>query len=284
MNPRKRLLLLLLIMAAMLAVVESITVGVLYRTALGEERARLVETAKSQARLIEAITRFDRIHSPSYPGGASEATLAQIRDAHAHYRGFGATGEFTLATRKDDQIVFLLRHRHYDLDAPKPVPWRSALAEPTRRALSGESGTIIGQDYRGQRVLAAYEPVAELNLGIVAKIDLSEVRAPFIQAAVLSGVVAAAAILLGAGLFLKTTEPVLRRLRETVAQLENTLREVKTLRGIIPICAYCKKIRNDRGYWDQVEVYVRDHSDADFSHGICPDCFQKNFPGIGTSS
>ena len=54
--------------------------------------------------------------------------------------------------------------------------------------------------------------------------------------------------------------------------------EVNTLRGIIPICSSCKKIRDDKGYWQQVEVYVRDRSEAEFSHSICPKCFEKLYP------
>jgi PAS domain S-box-containing protein len=60
-----------------------------------------------------------------------------------------------------------------------------------------------------------------------------------------------------------------------IAELKEALASVKTLRGLIPICASCKKIRDDQGYWSQVEVYVRDRSEAQFSHGICPDCRQK---------
>ncbi len=63
-----------------------------------------------------------------------------------------------------------------------------------------------------------------------------------------------------------------------VAELHKALDQIKTLRGIVPICANCKKIRNDRGYWEQVEVYVRNHSEADFSHSICPECMQKIYP------
>jgi HAMP domain-containing protein len=58
-------------------------------------------------------------------------------------------------------------------------------------------------------------------------------------------------------------------------ELKETLEKVKVLSGIIPICAWCKKIRNDSGYWDQLEHYVSEHSDADFSHGVCPECFEK---------
>ena len=51
--------------------------------------------------------------------------------------------------------------------------------------------------------------------------------------------------------------------------------EIKTLRGFLPICSYCKKIRNDRNYWEQLEIYIGEHSDASFTHGICPDCATK---------
>ncbi len=166
--------------------VSAIAIYLLYRTAFEEETVRLVETAKSQARLIEAIARFDRVYSTDYPEGSEKATLSQIIDAHREYQGFGDTGEFTLAKRKGDEIIFLLRHRHSEVEQPKPVPFDSKLAEPMRRALAGLSGTVIGPDYRGEMDLAAHEPVAELDLGIVANIDLDEVRAPFIRAGMIA--------------------------------------------------------------------------------------------------
>ncbi len=61
-------------------------------------------------------------------------------------------------------------------------------------------------------------------------------------------------------------------------ELQALLDNVKTLRGLLPICASCKKIRDDKGYWNQIESYIRDHSEADFSHSICPDCIKKFYP------
>jgi PAS domain S-box-containing protein len=65
-----------------------------------------------------------------------------------------------------------------------------------------------------------------------------------------------------------------------IAELQEALAKIKTLRGLIPICAACKKIRDDQGYWQQVEVYVRDHSEAEFSHGLCPDCARRLYPDV----
>jgi hypothetical protein len=265
-------------MAIVTIIVEFVTIGMLYRTALNEEQARLVETAKSQARLIEAIARFDALYSTDYPKGAREATLSQIADAHNYYKGFGKTGEFTLSKKEGDKIVFLLNHRHYDLQNPKPVPFESELAEPMRLALSGQSGTIVGLDYRGTKVLAAYEPVEELNLGIVAKIDLAEVRAPFIKAMLISGFIGIIAVAVGTMLFIYVTNPLLRKLSETIENLQGALDKVKLLSGFFPICSSCKKIRDDKGFWNQIESYIRDHSEAKFSHSICPEC-AKNLYG-----
>lgn len=69
-----------------------------------------------------------------------------------------------------------------------------------------------------------------------------------------------------------------REREKLVQELQDTLAHVKTLRGLLPICANCKKIRDDDGYWHQVEVYIHDHSEAEFSHGICPECKTKLYP------
>ena len=66
--------------------------------------------------------------------------------------------------------------------------------------------------------------------------------------------------------------------------IEHLKREVNTLRGIIPICSSCKNIRDDKGYWQQVEAYIRDRSEAKFSHSICPECFEKLYPELNGKS
>jgi len=64
------------------------------------------------------------------------------------------------------------------------------------------------------------------------------------------------------------------------AQLGEALQRVKTLSGFLPICASCKKVRDDAGYWTQVEAYLREHSEIEFSHGLCPDCIRKLYPDL----
>ncbi|MFA5181383.1 MAG: PAS domain S-box protein [Syntrophales bacterium] len=86
--------------------------------------------------------------------------------------------------------------------------------------------------------------------------------------------------------FIEVVEDITERKRvanvldEERRRLQQTLDEIRTLRGIVPICANCKNIRDDKGYWNQVEKYVSEHSEAEFSHGICPDCAKKLYPDI----
>ena len=65
---------------------------------------------------------------------------------------------------------------------------------------------------------------------------------------------------------------------QAVRRREKALEDVKVLRGFLPICASCKKIRDDQGYWNQIEHYIHEHSEADFSHSICPDCARRLYP------
>jgi len=74
-------------------------------------------------------------------------------------------------------------------------------------------------------------------------------------------------------------EEIARR-KELISELQSALGDLKTLSGLLPICSSCKKIRDDRGYWSQIEVYISEHSDAEFSHGICPDCIQDLYPEL----
>ncbi|HET6485775.1 MAG TPA: hypothetical protein VFH83_05120 [Spirochaetia bacterium] len=71
-----------------------------------------------------------------------------------------------------------------------------------------------------------------------------------------------------------------RQRDETIRELRQALSEVKTLRGLLPICSRCKRIRDDSGYWNRIETYIRDHTDARFTHGICPDCARELYPDV----
>jgi len=200
------------VLAGVALVVTLFSNGLLYDVAYKREAQRLVELAKSQAILINAVAKFDAEFSRGdHPQGAVGATFAQLETAHRQYPGFGETGEFTLGTLKDGNIIFLLSHRHFDFQEPIPIPLNSKLGEPMRRALRGESGVDVTLDYRGAMVLAAYEPLPELKAGIVAKIDLDEIRKPFIQAALIGLAGVLVVVVIGAMVFRRISIPLLER-------------------------------------------------------------------------
>ncbi len=229
MNERKRIILLIFIMVATAFIVAGITISMLYSAAFEEEQTRLTETAQSQAHLIEAVAQFDSVYSKDYPGGAAAATISQLIDAHTKYEHAGKTTEFTVGRLDGDQINFLFSHKHdADVESLKPVRFDSKLAEPMRLALSGRSGTVVGLDYRGEVVLAAFEPVEVLNLGIVAKIDLSEIRAPFVKAGLIAGFITALVVMVGASLFIRISKPLVKHLEERAAELQKINTEMKS--------------------------------------------------------
>ena len=225
MSDRKRILIsFVFVLAGGMFCAAAIAITVLYRTAFEEERMHLLEITRGQARFMEAVARFDTIHSQdANPKGAVEATISQIIDAHQQRKGFGKTGEFVVARREGDQIVFLFPYRHGDGSDPDPVPWASGLAEPMRLSLSGQEGTLIGLDYRGESVLAAYKPVGVLSLGVVSKIDMAELRSPFVTAGATTAGATLLLVLVGAGLALRFTDPLIRQLQQSEERLRLTL-------------------------------------------------------------
>lgn len=68
--------------------------------------------------------------------------------------------------------------------------------------------------------------------------------------------------------------------QKLITQLEKNLKEIKILRGLLPMCAWCRNIRDDKGYWKGLESYIQEHTDAIFSHGICPECMKKAYPDL----
>ncbi|MBN1516413.1 PAS domain S-box protein [Candidatus Sumerlaeota bacterium] len=206
---------------------------ILYKTAFEQKRQSLIETAGIQARLIEAMARFNRANTRqtnnqnNRNSDAEAATISQVIDANQYFSGLGDTGEFTLAQLKDDQMVFILKRRHQSADMPDSIPFKdSPLAEPMRNALSGKAGTIVGLDYRGAEVLAAYEPIKELKLGIVAKVDIQEIKKPFLYAGGIAVFIAAILNLIGGFFLVWVTNPLIKRVEESEQQFRTLVSNI----------------------------------------------------------
>jgi class 3 adenylate cyclase len=214
-----------LIMAAVALSVTSAAFWTLYEVVLERTRVQLVELADSQARLIEAVAKFDAIHAR--PGRASRAaTLSQIRESHFRYRGFGETGEILLGERQDSLIHFLLPEHELGFRLRGPVSYDATRPAPMTRAVSGESGLMQGMDVDGQQVLAAYRYLPFLEVGLVSKIAMSEIRSPFYHAAIVTFGLAVLSLIVGIVLQRRMVAPLVsevftvnRELKEREAKL-----------------------------------------------------------------
>ncbi|MFC1763860.1 response regulator [Planctomycetota bacterium] len=237
-------------------VVTSVTNFLLYRQAFQQKRLDLMQTVSSQVRLIDAVARFDRLHSDDVGAGAESATFAQVVDAHEYANQLGDTGEFVFAHLVGDKMVFPMRPRYYeeaksqlniaaDSNEAITVPFvNSTLAEPMRRALRGERGTMMDRDYRGVRVLAAYEPLKEIPFGIVAKIDLTEVRSPFFQTGFISLLTGLLFASIGVWIQVRVTSPLIQWIQRQKEFLETVLDSLTHPFYVIDARNYCIKIMN----------------------------------------
>ncbi len=227
---RRRLFTLIGLMALLAVSVAAVSTFLMYDAYFEQQKIHLQELAKSQARLIEAISRFEKTPGATEPAqGVLDRTLAQIRDAHEEFSGFGQTGEFALAYRAGNRIFWLTENRMQGASGSTSTAFDSLSATPMGLALEGRSGSLIGQDERGLPVLAAFEPVAALNLGIVAKISLSEIRHPFIRAGILFSGIGILLVLLMGLVFYRVGIPLVSHLQGALNDLKRSHDEQESI-------------------------------------------------------
>jgi len=230
LSDRKRLIGLVLIMVGVATVMASVWGWGLYLTAVDEQKSWLQKLVQSQARMIEDVAQYDFEHARQHQEQNSRSDIIRkIAEGKSSFIEFGETGEFVLGRREGDMIVFLLKQKHGENKIPEPIPFDSTLAVPMHHALLSHSGTIMGLDYRNEEVLAAYEPIKGLDIGIVAKVDLAEVRAPFVKVAIYSGFSALFIIAVGGLLTHRISMPMLRRLEDSIVTLRDAQQDTSKI-------------------------------------------------------
>ncbi len=196
--------------------------SVLYRIALGQAGEMLGYASKSHALFLEYSIRHQKEEA------GRTGVPFDIKDALSLYRQqlesgivFGETGESVIARREGDMIRFFVNNRQKNSSSPIIIPFDSGeTAIPMRLALSGKSGTVIAQDYRDIKVLAAYEPLPSMNnLAIVTKMDLVEIREPFIKGAWRLFLFIFIVIVGGVLIYLKAITPMIPLLMESEERL-----------------------------------------------------------------
>jgi len=208
---QKRFFSLAMILLVVSTIVTVAAVGAIYFSALNIEKTRLRQLVSNQAQFISEIAKFDSLYHADYsPGGASAAALSQVLDAFAQRNTFRQTGEFVLGRKENGHISFLLKSRHLNKKISN-ISIMSDSAEPMRRALMGKNGVMIGNDYRPVSVIAAYAYIPELDLGLVAKIDIAEFRKPFVNTMIKASIVGILLFFLGTLLLRQIEENLLKK-------------------------------------------------------------------------
>ena len=221
------------VMALVSISVMTVVIVSLYRSAIKEAELLMADTAIGYTQLIEAMHQFDKAYSLEFPGGPELATLSQVMAAFESLdkekRLDSRSQEVILGRQEGDNIYFMFRQHAEVQIGGLTVPVESEFALPMRLALAGESGTVIGRDYRDVEVLAAYQPINGLGLGLVVKDDMSEIRAPFYQAAVLASLISILIIGTGSIIFLKITGPLVSQLQNQNESLTHAVEEIEKL-------------------------------------------------------
>ncbi len=205
----------ILVMMLALLIVGSISVREIYMVELEKEREDLAVLVEAWGGLIESLVDSGQKDNSDYLAIARAKAVSQVMKANWRLSKIGKSAELLLAMKNGDETEFLsdLRGGH-----EMATPLGGQLAEYMQQALLGHTGAIIGKDYRGERVIAAYRPLPSLGMGLVAKVDLSEVRRPFIRAAFLAISIGIVVIVLCAIALIMTMDPVFRRLERNREQ------------------------------------------------------------------
>jgi hypothetical protein len=207
---------------------------------------------------------------------------------------------------RDGDAVRYLSDLRFRKDAALTSRRTSESGPLAARAVGGARGLVEELDYRGVPVLAWVDAVEGSPWLLVSKIDQAEVYAPLRDYLwIYLAFLAVAAVTAGVTTLMHrraVREALLRREHDAtvshvealeagkaereklIRSLRRALDDVRTLRGIVPICASCKRIRDDAGYWKQVEAYVTEHTEAQFSHGVCPECAKRLYPELAGAS
>lgn len=189
----------------------------------------------------------------------------------------------------DEDDYFIIRQLLSDIDGPRlDLDWEASY-DAALAAMRGNRHEVYLVDYRlGERdglelMREAIEggcdaPIILLTGQGDREVDLQAMRAGAMDYLVKGRI---DAVLLARSIrYARQRKQVERQREQLIGELEAALARIKTLRGLLPICSYCKSIRDDKGYWNHLETYIGDHSDAEFSHSLCPRCLEELYPGL----
>jgi PAS domain S-box-containing protein len=245
-----------------------------YNASLAQTKERLREYVQAQASAIQSMAALQERIARSLPPSAKRGDPRQwvldlLSEAHALYRGAGRTGEFNLAEAQGDSIVFLLRHRRGNVTISDSRPVHAGQRTPMQFALEGKSGTMVGADERGVKVVAAYEPVKAYGWGAVAKIDFAEVREPFGQAGLAGSLIALLLIITGTWLVFRVTDPIFNHIVESEERFRGAFESAAV--GISLVTPDGMLLRANETLGRMLGYTLKELQSTDFSALVHPD-------------
>lgn len=228
-----------------------------------------------------------------------------LRAIVSHSKPVGRTSSIIIGYPSEDDIAYLYPQNREAIKSLGRLDSFAAIKTAFHHAMAGQTGIANISD-----TLLAYTPVRESNWGVVITQGKEELYQPLYRQMANIGIlflVVYLLTLLGFGLVMKPlagrillhADELERKIQEktqvleteveertkaelekeqTIAELQEAMAQIRTLSGLLPICAACKKIRDDQGYWNQIESYISKHSKAEFSHSICPECAKQYYP------
>jgi len=218
---KRRFASLALIMVLLVGAVSMFSTYLLYETSLNEQKVRLHELVQSQAALLTELGQIAQgVEGDGVRGVPLDTLLHHLSHAYTKFQIESDAGELTIGRKSDEDVSFLVVNGKAVTPANSnaQISYENHYAIPMKAALEGKTGTVIALDYRGIEVLAAYTPLffQDETMGLVAKIDIDEIKEPFIRANLIIFGVGVALTLLGLIVFFKLSEPIIRdiQLRE----------------------------------------------------------------------
>ena len=228
-NHGKRISLLIMALFTVVLAAVGMTIQQLYHAAFIEKEQKLLEMLDNQVAMMSAIARFDAKNSDEYDRKVVDTTLSQVIDAHKRKQHFFSSDEFFMVRQAADRLHFLIAERHF-LGPVQDDFYQNKRYQVFLESLSGGKGVSLVRHFStNEKMLAAYRYVPELEVGLVAWESLSEIRKPFVAAILLSGFGSIILVLMGMGLFMVLTRPILTDLRDEVGNKELAEQKLKQL-------------------------------------------------------
>ena len=220
-SERVRLIYMTLTMTTIALLIAAISIALSYVTYIQSTQERMAELVEVQVLIGTSVAAFDaEFSTDTVPGGARAATIQQLSQAINEVRSSSETGEYLLAQENEGLVQFLASRRRNLSTLPDNLVINSDSEVPMLLALQGRTGTIIGNDWRGVRVVAAYSYLPALDVGIVAYEDIQTVRAPFIRTAIITILISLGLVVIGLYIFQNLSSYLVAAIKRRAQDLE----------------------------------------------------------------